>query len=49
MGILFDDDKNRVDLRRKEEFNVPLDVLAYGSLIVASATILLSIMGGMFP
>lgn len=35
-------------LHKKEVFTVPLDVLFYGVSIVASATLLIAILGGMF-
>ena len=48
MSILFDDKTTPKSLRKKETFDVPLDLMFYGCSIVASVTVLISIMGGMF-
>jgi len=48
ISILLKGDDGPKRLNKKETFNVPLDLLFYGSSIVASVTLLISIMGGLF-
>lgn len=49
MSILFNTKETTPKrLNKKESFSVPLDTIGYGSLVVASLTLLISISGGLF-
>ncbi|WP_296875478.1 hypothetical protein [uncultured Methanobrevibacter sp.] len=48
MSLLFEDKEAPKRLGKKETFNVPLDIIIYGSLICGSGILLMSVFMGMF-